>query len=75
MKTIRCDITDEEYEELKLNTHFGEVSFILRRALHEYLTKTRALRGGGKSEVATRDEGTKSSSGRGPKESKTNTSR
>ena len=48
MRTIRVDITDEEYAELKLNTHFGEVSFILRRALHEYLVKTRALRGGGK---------------------------
>lgn len=75
MKTLRVDVTDEEYEELKVNTHFGEISFILRRAIHEYLVKIRALRGGGKNELATRDEG-KEGGGRGrAKEAKVNTSR
>ena len=37
MRTIRVDLTDEDYATLKTHVHFGQISFILRKAIHEYL--------------------------------------
>ena len=50
MRTIRVDITDEDYAILKMSVHFGQISHILRVAVHEYLHQ-----------IKTRDASTKGS--------------
>jgi hypothetical protein len=74
VKTIRVDIPDEDYAELKFSTHFGEISFILRRAVHDFLVKNRIARGGTKDELANGDKGTQVSQGRGAEKAEVNSS-
>ena len=71
MRTIRVDIPDEEYAELKFSTHFGEISFILRRAVHDFLVKSRATRGGS----LNGDKGEEGRGRRGAEKAKADTSR
>jgi len=41
-KVLRVGITDEEWEELKpLLTRYGELSFIMRRAIRAYIKDKR----------------------------------
>lgn len=42
MKVLRVVITDEDYEAWKKNTYYGEISHVVREAVHTYLRDRKA---------------------------------
>lgn len=43
-KILRVEITDKEWEELQpLLTHYGEMSFILRKGIKAYIKEKREI--------------------------------